>query len=153
MGYDYENFNNESIRAYELGWGDNYCKNLHLDNKVSSLRHAGDPAADYREQDAINIYQKKYFAGSDWLLYNNDDSLDYDKFGSSVIVTGCSQWSLYESKNFEGNCVCVYPTYMNGICEPGFYKDPNIGFNISSVRRKYCCEKRIAPDVIKPNQH
>ena len=47
------------------------------------------------------------------------------KFPRSVIITGCSSWTLYDSMNYIGYSVCILPgtAFMTGVCKPGFYPD------------------------------
>ena len=42
----------------------------------------------------------------------------------SMIITGCSPWTLYEFSNFQGQSACWYPADTSN-CYPSFFRDEN----------------------------
>ena len=42
----------------------------------------------------------------------------------SMIITGCSPWTLYEFSNFQGQSACWYPADTSN-CYPSFFRDKN----------------------------
>merc|ERR1711973_464621 len=130
-------------------YGDNYCTNVPngFDNQASSLRYTGAP--DAWTADTLNLYLNDFFIGGEEYTYADLPQLNYNDQTKSIIVTGCSGWTLYTDSNYKGSCKCVWPSDTNK-CFPGFYKDQqSLGFmanSISSTRRGCFCGTSIYPD-------
>ena len=43
----------------------------------------------------------------------------------SVIVTGCSGWTVYQHSHYRGPSLCLHPGQAD-ICTPGFYPRPGL---------------------------
>jgi hypothetical protein len=56
----------------------------------------------------------------------------------SMIITGCSPWTLYELKSFQGQSACWYPADTQK-CYPAFFSTAELmkgwANQVSSVRR------------------
>ncbi len=64
----------------------------------------------------------------------------------SVIVTGCSSWTVYEYNNYQGGCACLNPSDFNN-CYPGLYTSlDNLSNQISSARRGCYCNRVLTPE-------
>ncbi|CAB4063590.1 unnamed protein product [Lepeophtheirus salmonis] len=78
------------------------------------------------------------FMGIEQNVYKDSPKLNYDNFGKSIIITGCKPWTLYETENFGGSSICVYPNSMSSPCKPGFFVEPSdfghFADQVSSVR-------------------
>lgn len=46
--------------------------------------------------DTLNIYEGENFAGLEKFTYNDKPSFSEGTFGKSIIITGCSPWTIYE---------------------------------------------------------
>jgi len=132
---DYNSYN--PAQSSWWGWGDKFCTALPplFQNKASSLRFTGAP--DDWKYDTINFYQIENFIGDEWFAYGDKPVLNED-FPKSLIVTGCSGWTIYEYEHYQGAALCLMPG--NKIdCQPGFFISTyNFGIlkdRISSVRR------------------
>ena len=75
-----------------------------LDNKISSARFIGNPTSVGTE--GINIFTIRNFAG---LTYQNavTDMPSMPATGGSVIINGCSPWSVFTEENYGGECACL----------------------------------------------
>lgn len=119
--YGESNYNVQSLTSPSFfGWGENYCTNFDskFDNQASSARFVGAPNG--YKYDTLNIYQGENFSGLEKFTYNDKPSFSEGEFGRSVIITGCSPWTLYEFPNYQGNAVCLYPSSSSD-CFPGFF--------------------------------
>ena len=38
---------------------------------------------------------------------------------SSLIITGCKEWTLFEYTYYRGDCTCVFPVNNGPECRPG----------------------------------
>ena len=48
-----------------------------------------------RRFDTLNLYEYEDFNGAEMFFYDDAAQFEFDDFGYSVIVTGCSSWTLY----------------------------------------------------------
>ena len=130
-------------------YGDNYCTNVptKFDNAISSLRHTGAP--DAWTADTINFYFNEFFIGGEEYYYRDTAQLNYDNQAKSIIVTGCSGWTLYSEKNYAGTCKCVWPSDVLK-CYPGFYTtESSLGIlskTVSSAKKGCFCAASALPD-------
>ncbi|XP_046464371.1 uncharacterized protein LOC124210099 [Daphnia pulex] len=153
--YENPSYNSNFLGASAFYWGENYCQDLPtgLNNQVSSVRYAGSP---YNFQaDALNVYQVEWFQSYE--AFTASDSLDLSPYyGGSLIVTGRSYWTIYDSPNYQGYHVCVTPADIT-YAYPGFFAQASeFGFSgrvIRSARRGCWTEKVFRPTtVMQPNQ-
>ncbi|CAG0898117.1 unnamed protein product [Darwinula stevensoni] len=137
--YSEYSYNYQNVGAVEWIYGDDYRSNLKtVGNQVSSLRYAGD-SKDWKAS-TITLYEFDLFAGKEY--YESGDSTEVPSEMTTVrsfIVTGQGFWTLYASKNFNGNGICVGAQPGN---YAGFAPDLN-AFGIGTVRsfRKACFTK------------
>ena len=75
-----------------------------LDNKISSVRFIGNPTSGVGIED-INIFTNRNFAG----IFENavTDLSSMPATGGSVIINGCSPWSVFTEENYGGECACL----------------------------------------------
>merc|ERR1712142_618375 len=109
--YGEEDYNGYSTGSSNWwGYGENYCVDMppQFDNQASSLRFVGAP--DDWKYDTLNIYFNDFFIGDEEFTLIDMPQLNYDNRAMSVIVTGCSPWTLYESDHFTGSAMCVFPS-------------------------------------------
>ena len=93
--YDGENYNMENPGMQsEMGWGDGFCIDFDssFSQMASSVRYAGAPNG--FEFESLNLYQYDNYGGEE--KYIVDETPKMDKFGKSVVVTGCDAWTVYE---------------------------------------------------------
>nr|XP_040565979.1 uncharacterized protein LOC121115877 [Lepeophtheirus salmonis] len=118
-------------------WGRNFPLNTlgGINGKVSSIRYSG---VDDHSANTLNFYEGAGFMGIEQNVYKDSPKLNYDNFGKSIIITGCKPWTLYETENFGGSSICVYPNSMSSPCKPGFFVEPSdfghFANQVSSVR-------------------
>ena len=130
-------------------FGDNYCTDVPsgFENQASSLRYTGAP--DAWTADTLNLYLNEFFIGGEEYTYADIPQMNYNDQAESIIVTGCSAWTLYSDANYNGNCKCVWPSDTNN-CYPGFYSTSNsLGYlsrTVSSARRGCFCGSSAMPD-------
>jgi len=148
--YDGVNYNSENPDASDWWvYGDNYCTDVPqgFKNKASSIRYTGSP--DNWRQDSVNLYFQEYFIGEEEFTYSDKETLNYDNRAQSVLVTGCSPWTLYEFPSFSGRAVCVYPEDSSK-CSPGFYSTRQslgpVAGTVSSVRKGCYARETRRPD-------
>jgi len=158
-------------------WGDDYCGNLNaeLSDQVSSVRYAGSPF-NYLD-DGLNIYQSDWFqvsrlqrverstqgsASRTWSaqgaeVFATNDQPIVTALAGSLVVTGTSYWTLYETANYNGYHVCVTPADVQS-ASPGFYPSASdFGFAnrlVRSVRKGcYVDRKSVArPQTVVPHR-
>jgi hypothetical protein len=58
-------------------------------------------------------YSRDFFIGGEEFLYNDAAQLNYDNQAQSVIVTGCSAWTLYQYSNYQ---VCMDQNSNYQVC-------------------------------------
>jgi hypothetical protein len=145
---DYYNENNVGAANW-WAYGNNMCTNVPtgFDNAASSLRFTGAP--DGWEYDVLNLYFNDFFIGGEEFLYNDAAQLNYDDRARSVIVTGCSPWTLYQYNNYQGNRICVWPA-NTAACYPGFYTTAQslgaLAGQVSSARKGCFAKESRLPD-------
>merc|ERR1719369_213620 len=147
----YEQVNYRYGRSW-FGWGDNYCTNLGpMDNQASSARYAGPP--DGYKFDTINFFEQEGFMGEEQYYYNDSPRLN-NRYSSSIIVTGCSPWTIYEYPKYQGRHACVHPSDSSK-CSPGFFARNsdfgNMGGHIQSARRGCYSDRQFRAQAIPEN--
>merc|ERR1712066_462675 len=147
--YGEENYNSYNTGAANWwAYGDNYCLDVpaQFDNQASSLRFTGAP--DDWKYDTLNIYFNDFFIGDEEFTLIDMPQLNYDNRAMSVIVTGCSPWTLYESDHFTGSAMCVFPSSSTD-CTPGLYPLSqalsNLGGKVSSARKGCYAKSKVLP--------
>jgi hypothetical protein len=148
--YADENYNVNNVGGSNYWvYGDNYCTDVpsQFENQASSARFTGAP--DAWKADTLNLYLNEYFIGGEEYTYVDVSNLKYNDQAKSVVVTGCSPWTLYESSNYYGRCMCVYPSSTSS-CNPGFYTTESslgtVARTISSARKGCYCNSKVYPD-------
>ena len=144
-------YNPDGHGSMHWGYGDNNCIELEddssLNNRASSARFAG--ASDDWKADTLFLYMQNWFMGNQEYTINNISHLRYDNQAKSLVVTGCSPWTLYTSNYYFGSCVCVYPSSTSS-CTPGMYKTEDslgaVAGYISSARKGCYCNNKVYPD-------
>jgi len=122
--YDGRNYNQDNLNGavYAEAWGENNCVNMDgFSDKATSIRLTGAPNG--WMYDTINFYEGQLYNGREQYFYGDATSFQYDNFGQSMIITGCSPWTLYEYSNFQGQSACWYPADTQN-CYPAFFRDP-----------------------------
>lgn len=85
---------------------DNYCVNIRtIAGSISSVRYAGGPK-DYRE-DSFTLYVEDYFQGDEEYTRTNLPNLNLAGNHKSIIITGNSDWTVYDQPSYKGNTVCL----------------------------------------------
>merc|ERR1712071_233909 len=113
--YGEDDYNDYSTGAASWwAFGENNCMDVpsQFNNDASSLRFTGAPD-DYL-YDTLNIYFNDYFIGNEEFMYNDMPLLNYDNRARSIIVTGCSPWTLYRYDNYQGRCRVLGRDVMQG---------------------------------------
>merc|ERR1719264_855448 len=149
----YNTFNPGSANWF--GYGNNACFDAGaFNNQASSLRYTGAP--DDMFHDTVNMYFNEYFNGEEEYSYVDKPQLNYDNRALSLIVTGCSFWTLYQDRYYQGSAVCVAPANQVS-CEPGFYSTRSslsgIAGDISSLRRGCYSKRWLLPDNYNYNHN
>ena len=119
--YADRNYNVANIGAANWWqYGNNYCTNVPaaFDNVASSIRYVGVP--DNAGTSTINLYNNEFFIGGEEYAYQDTYQLNYDNQAKSIIITGCTAWTVYDGRNYSGKCKCLWPSDTNN-CYPGFY--------------------------------
>jgi hypothetical protein len=112
--YANEEYNEMSPGAANWwAYGNNYCTNVPtaFDNQASSLRFTGAP--DGWEYDVLNLYFRDFFIGGEEFLYNDAAQLNYDNQAQSLIVTGCSPWTIYQYNNYQVRTLFLLYAILN----------------------------------------
>lgn len=128
----------------EYHFGNNSCVNLTLANNIASLRYVGS-GFDYKES-SITFYLGKDFKGQEAYIESDLPIFNWNGQSTSLIVTGSpnDSWTLYDSPNYEGNCVCVSPRASDEPYKPLFITDTTLaGFTYHKFQsvRKGCFAK------------
>ena len=147
--YGEDDYNEYSTGAASWwAFGENNCMDVpsQFNNDASSLRFTGAPD-DYL-YDTLNIYFNDYFIGNEEFMYNDMPLLNYDNRARSIIVTGCSPWTLYQYDNYNGNAMCVFPGDSSS-CTPGYYTSyqslGSLAGQVSSARKGCYAREKIFP--------
>jgi len=147
--YAEENYNGYNTGAANWwAYGDNYCLDVPaaFDNQASSLRFTGAP--DDWKYDTVNLYFNDYFIGDEEFTYNDMTQLNYDNRAKSIVVTGCSSWTVYQYNNYQGRAMCLFPSDSSQ-CTPGLYPTSaslgSLASDISSVRRGCYAKEKVYP--------
>ena len=143
-------YNNDNIDAASYWiYGDNYATNVPagFDNMASSVRYTGAP--DSWTANTLNLYKNEYFIGGEEYIQGDQPDLILNDQAKSIVVTGCTAWTLYSDTNHRGSCTCVYPSDTSK-CFPGFYStEESVGSlarSVSSVRRGCDCSIKAFPE-------
>merc|ERR1711970_153062 len=106
--------------------------------QLSSLRYAGSGSL---TDDTITLYHGFFFDGGEALFLKDEDNLsDMNNDPSSFVITGCTPWTLYQHRYYEGFAICVETWDIgNGICG-GAFEVTEVGMpnNALSAIRKGC---------------
>jgi len=136
--YDGRNYNVDNLNGavYAEAWGENNCVNMgQFSNMATSIRLTGVPNGWLF--DSFNVYEGELYNGREQWAFDDAPGLTYDNFGKSMIITGCTPWTLYEYPNYGGQSACWYPADTQN-CYPSFFRDQNAmkgwANQISSVR-------------------
>merc|ERR1712029_180918 len=147
-------YSETDYNGYDIGssnwwvYGDNYCLDLPqpFTKVASSLRFTGAP--DDWKYDTINFYFNDYFIGDEEFAYNDLTQLNYDNRARSIVVTGCSGWTIYQYNNYQGRAMCVFPSDSSQ-CTPGLYPTSaslgSLAMDLSSVRRGCYAKEKVYP--------
>jgi len=100
-------YNDAGPRGMEYVFGrDSYCVNIRtIAGTISSVRYAGAPR-DYN-QDSLTIYEGDYFQAREEFILTNLANLNLAGNHKSLIITGRSAWTVYDSPNFRGYSMCL----------------------------------------------
>nr|ADD38111.1 Beta-crystallin A1 [Lepeophtheirus salmonis] len=152
--YEHTKYNSHKMGMSFFIYGDSYREPDFKDfkNRASSLRNSG-VGSSYKDK-SINFYEREGFAGEEEYFSNDTPYFRKDNFGDSIIVTGCSPWTLYEEKYFAGDHICVYPSDENN-CLPGFFPNlenlPQFDGKVSSVRVGCFSDRKISSPFLPAN--
>ena len=84
---------NQELQS-QMGWGDGVCMDFDssFSQIASSVRYAGAPNG--YQFESLNLYQYDNYGGED--KYFIEETPKIDKFGKSIVITGCEAWTVYE---------------------------------------------------------
>merc|ERR1711962_1264000 len=152
--YEDRNYNGESENDWEH-WtevftsGTYTCHNLPSTHfgKLSSVRYAG--SGDLAE-DTLTLYHGYNFDGGEALFLKDEDDLaDMNNEPSSLVITGCTAWTLYQHEYYQGITICAEVHPIGGDLCSAAYDLRDVGFpnnRLSSIRRGCYAEKTIHLD-------
>ena len=147
--YSEEFYNHDGYGSMHWGYGDNNCIELEdssLNNRASSARFAG--LSDDWKADHMSYYTEEWFMGWKEGLVTDSPFIQFTNGAKSLVVSGCTPWTLYEDRHYIGDCMCVYPS--SSACTPGMYKDESsLGYmagRVMSVRKGCYCNNKVYPD-------
>ncbi|CAG7719517.1 unnamed protein product [Allacma fusca] len=133
--YEHAFFNQGSNSATEY-IANKPCTNLeYVPGEVSSLRFAGEKS-NYLIN-SVTLYKSRYFQEEEEFTTGDLGLLNLQQ-QASFIITGNAGWTFYDSANFQGNSICVYPPSS----DPYFVHDMDQMLNIptNSIRSiKFGC--------------
>ncbi|CAL4120098.1 unnamed protein product [Meganyctiphanes norvegica] len=128
--------------------GERGCHNLPVTHhgELTSLRYAGPGEL---AKDSLTLYHGFNWDGAEALFLKDEDNLsDMNNEPSSLVITGCTPWTLYQHYYYEGYAICAESWPIgNGICA-GAYDLTDIGMPnnaLSSIRRGCYADKTIKP--------
>ena len=81
-----------------------------FNNLASSLRFVG--SASNWQEDRLHLYFSEFFAGGEEIVLGNTQELRYNDMATSLIVTGCEPWTVFQDRIYE---VVNISTYL-GLC-------------------------------------
>merc|ERR1712055_1033400 len=145
--YDYTNQGGDRVHATDYVPA---LRQYNMDNKIESCCFTGIFIL-YEDEnyDTINMYFNEYFIGDEEFTYNDAPILNYDNRAQSIVVTGCSAWTLYQYDSYSGYAMCVFPESTSK-CTPGFYSTRqslgSLAGQVSSVRRGCFAKDKLLPD-------
>jgi len=149
--YADENYNAKNSEGSSwYVYGDNYCSKVPTAflNVASSLRFTGAP--DGMQYDTLNFYHLTNFMGSEEFTYHTSAQLSYPDSVRSIVITGCSSWTLYTEVGYKGRSVCISNGGTSASCNPGFYPFWSLNNNahrrIGSVKKGCFSSSQILPD-------
>jgi len=116
-------------------------------NQVSSVRFVG---SGNFEDEILTLYNGQEFTAGEDVFIRNDDNLGvFSNTTESMIVVGESSWTIYATKYYQGEALCLDPSPMyNSIGEIGLYYGAwemsalSIPNNAISSLKKGCHAKR-----------
>ena len=134
--YEHDNYNGyREGNVYWLFGSDVRAADLpnKIEKRVSSARYAGDPIT--WQIPSLNLYEFQEFSGREQFYF---DDAQQTAFGASVIITGCSNWAVYENEDCSGRSICFPAGYefAEGICQPAFYPSQR---NLDELGGKISC--------------
>jgi len=145
--YDGINYNQDNLEGAVYGgaWGEGLCVDMNdFSNKASSIRLVGAPNG--WRYSTINFYEGQFYNGMEQYFFGDSGFFEHDNFGRSMIITGCSPWTIYESALYKGQSACFYPSDTE-LCYPSFFPDDKSmngwANQISSVRLGCFSERKI----------
>merc|ERR1712042_130963 len=124
--------------------GEYTCHNLPVTHQgeLTSVRYAGSGELD---DETLTLYHGYNWDGGEVLVVKDEDNLsDMNNKPSSLVITGCTPWTLYQHRYYEGYAICTESRDLgNGICG-GAYNLETIGMpnNALSAVRKGCYAKK-----------
>jgi len=134
--YDWRYYNHNDLKGkiYGEAW-DAHCAPMRgFMNQATSIRLVGSPS-DWKD-DSITFFEGEFYNGKDQSFFRDASSFSMNDFGRSMIITGCSKWTLYEHSHFNGQSACWQP---RDNCAPAFFRDEKLmkgwAQKVSSVRR------------------
>ena len=133
----YVDTNYRGQNGVAFGYGDdNQCFNINSNvaGKISSIRYSGDMNG--IEYETLNVYQEENFSGAEDYFYGDNSNLIF-KDVNSIIVTGCSSWTVYANNNYGGDYICLTP---KSDCKPIVFPNQSTFNNMKSIGsiRKGC---------------
>jgi len=108
--YEHVNYNTWYFgnACYTVGI-DSCSEDIFKQFEASSFRYAGSPTS--FDEHGITLYDDTFFHGT--AFYGSEDSYNYlNRAVVSYVVTGSSNWTLYEESNFGSPLYCVVPRIL-----------------------------------------
>ena len=107
-----DTYNYASSAGAWWGYGEGYCSNTPpvFRNQASSLRPSGNPG-DWTA-DSLTLYSQEFFGGEARVVVRDTEQLNgiqFDNLAESVVLTGCTAWTLYQYDDFLGDSLCLLP--------------------------------------------
>lgn len=151
MFYGDDNYNSFGDSAAFYAAGQSYSLDMDpvVDNGVSSIKYAGAP--DGFLYDCLTFYSSEFFQGSEQYFYDSTPSLASDNAARSMILNGCSDWTVYDGVGYTGSAVCFRAA---SDCFPQFYpfeQNMNGLANTVSSARNGCFSKTVVEGKRMPN--
>merc|ERR1712062_761700 len=103
--------------GYAEAYGENNCVTMaQFANRATSIRLTGVPNG--WQFDSFNVYEGELYNGQEQWAFDDAPGFTFDNFGKSMIITGCTPWTLYEYPNYGGQSACWYPADTKNYAEP-----------------------------------